>query len=83
MRRRLAQCSHYCNALVDSLGEKERHDRLAAYRDCSYSLIFAFTLDTIELNVRFPLSAICPIVRWNSWNWSGCPELSEPGGGEP
>lgn len=59
-------------------------DRLVAYRDCSYSLIFAFTFDTIELNVRFPLSAICPIVRWNSWNWSGrSPVLSESDGGEP
>ena len=38
------------------------------HRDCSYSLIFAFTRDTMELNVRFPLSAICPIVRWKSWN---------------
>ena len=52
---------HFAQSLTFLPQAKDNEE--GAYRDWSYSLIFALTRETIELKVRLPLSAIWPIVR--------------------
>ena len=66
--RRIGSLASVCGPAKSHYTEARMGWEHDTHLDCSYSLIFAFTRDTMELNVRFPLSAICPIVRWKSWN---------------